>query len=111
MSLEELLQSARSDQAALAAAQVCVVGVTNGCPAEWGVTIINIGAKFWFQDLGGNIIGDQTVSKITNLGSNQSDQVASREGCVRNVLAACTVMYNGQSKVLQNTTQGDPQHC
>ena len=85
----------------------CRVIFTNGLPSDYQVTVIGIGAKFFYKAADGSITHDWQTSKEVNLSSGQSDNLDSNEpnSCVGAVLGVMTCIQNGQTKTL---SQYDP---
>ena len=56
---------------------ICVVTFKNDCPREWGVVIVQVGAKFFYQDTDGTIIREWYGTKNTDIRVGQSDTFSS----------------------------------
>lgn len=92
----------------------CVIEIFNQCPSDWGAEIIEIGAKFFFQDADGNAAGDEwTVKNTRILGPNGSDSVSSSDPgkCSAQVLVVCKVRLDRKDYVFQERHSTDKTHC
>ena len=92
----------------------CTIIFRNATPCDWRVRIIEIGAKFWYQDENGNIVRDWWTNKGTTIDCNQEDSLTSDDSnaCVRQVLMVSKVYVSGQGeRLFQQSKDGGPKHC
>src|SRR5438046_3200749 len=80
----------------------------NDCPANWGVTITQVGCKFMDDD--GN---NDDKSKNTNIpGGGGSDTLnSSYQGCCRSYFVVMQVLNQGQTSTYANATTVEPGYC
>jgi len=92
----------------------CEVEFANATPHGWQLRIIEIGAKFFYQDSNGNIIREWYTMKNVNLSDGDKASLFSDDvnACVQQVFAAVKVVVPGENPtILTGTNPGDPQHC
>jgi hypothetical protein len=87
----------------------CRTIFANELPSEWNVTIVGIGAKYFYRS--GK---DYQTSKQVELKSQQTDNIDSDSpnDCVGSVMAIVLVSQPGQSiKTLTKTVPAEPNQC
>jgi hypothetical protein len=97
--------------------RTCHVHISNQCPADWGVTLIQAGVKYFYQDQNGNIIKDETQQRNINVTTGHSTDFFSQDpsGCVQQAFIAIIAAWveNGQTqtKTLTDQPTTDAGHC
>lgn len=89
---------------------ICTLFIKNNCPTDWGVVIIEGGARFWNRD--GT---DYSTGAIPlNLPAGAQDQLRSIDAnkCVLTVLGACKVTIPGKpEQVLTAQSNAGADEC
>lgn len=96
----------------------CRMYFKNSTPSGWGVTITEVGCKFFYQDQNGHIVGDESKFAPVTLGSGDSHELVSNNanGCVAQVYVVVKAKWvdeNGrrQEKIFQDRHGTDAAHC
>jgi hypothetical protein len=89
---------------------ICTVYVKNKCPQDWGIVIIEAGARFFNRD--GTDFFTGTIPM--NLPSGAQDQLSSNDPakCVLTVIGAVKITEPGQpEQILTATSNSRPNEC
>lgn len=92
----------------------CRVIFENKTPDYWQVTMVAIGAKFFYKRADGSIHREYQTSKAVNLSSNQSDVLNSDDAslCAGALFAAITVRQPNQpDKIMTKSDGTNPNEC
>lgn len=108
--MERKLDLEKFFQIAPLAGSICTVFVKNNCPPDWGIVIIEAGARFFNKDGTDYFTGAMPV----NLPSGAQDQLRSIDAnkCVLTVLGAVKITQPGQSEQIVTATGSvGPNEC
>lgn len=93
----------------------CTQTFANATPSAWGAVIIQIGCKFFYQDVHGVVIREWSTTKNTHISSGaQPDTIDSDDpnACVQQVAIGMTVSIPGQAdQSFVQSAPGDAQDC
>lgn len=92
----------------------CRVVFENRTPAFWKVSIVQIGAKFFYKNIDGTHAGEWQTSKQVDLPAGATDQFMSNDpsACVGALFAAMSVRQPGKpDQILTKSDSADPNEC
>jgi hypothetical protein len=97
-----------------AMSNICKVTFQNGTPQGAGVTIVEVGAKWWFKDITGQPTGqtDQDSRRTHIEAGGQDELVSSVDECCYQVLCIMDVeLSNGQGGRLMDRASSGANKC